>query len=52
MRAIIQILIGDGHVSTGVPQGQPNRYLGVYQNPFPGYGPNVNQVSTMASTSI
>lgn len=51
LRSIIQILINDGQVSIGSPQAQPNRNLRVYQNPLPRHDANINQVSTMTSTS-
>lgn len=51
MRSLIQILIDDDHVSMGTPQAPPNQDLGVFKNHFPKHNNNVNQVSTLASSS-
>lgn len=48
---MIQRLTNDGHIYTRAPQAQPNRDLGAYQNCLPRNAPNMNHVSTMASTS-
>lgn len=51
LRSLIKILIDDGQVSTRAPQAPPNQDLGVYHNSLPRHDNNVNQVSSLASSS-